>query len=95
MVVQPSKTSLVGYKSREVSWRESYLQRHGDHWQSFSADFPISSHFHLATCFHCDVWAARCVFDCLCLRGAVRGGGWGGVAAECRVVTPCCAASCL
>lgn len=76
--------------------REKYLQRRGEHWHSLLTDFPLSSHFHLTTCLRSDVKAARCVFDCLCLCGAVCVSvcGLGGfVAAECVVLFP--AAMCL
>ncbi len=96
MVVQPSKMCLLGYKSRDVSKRENYLQRRGEHRQSLSTDFPLSSHFHPTTCLRRDVKAARCVFDCFCLCGAVRVcvcGLGGFAAAECVVLFP--AALCL
>ena len=59
MVAQPSKTRLLGYKSRDVSERENHLERHGERWWSLSAVFPLSSHFHLTTCLCGDVKAAR------------------------------------
>lgn len=42
MAVQSSKTLLMGYKST-MSVRENYLQRRGEHGQSFSAALTFSS----------------------------------------------------
>lgn len=37
--------------------------------QSRSDDFSFSSHLYLTACLRCDVKAARCAFDWLCLCG--------------------------
>lgn len=48
MVAQPSKTLLVGCKSRDVSERVKYLQRRGEHLREslsrLPSFLPISSH---------------------------------------------------
>lgn len=71
MVVQPSKTRLLGYKSRDDSKRGNYLQlgveSRAESLSRLLSLPPPPSCFRLTACLCRDVKAARCVFDCLCL----------------------------
>lgn len=96
MVVQPSKTHLLGYKSRAVSKRENYPQRHGEHRHRVSQPTSLFPPIFISPLVSTMMWKqpAVCLTASVCVALCVSVCGLGGFdAAECVVLFP--AALCL